>query len=61
MGKPRVEEDTMLQKIFKDEVRASLCGNFTISLTLRFHVKSNFTEFKWSKNVIIGNCRGSEF
>ena len=28
---------------------------------LRFCVKSHFGEFKWSKNVVFGNFRGSEF
>ena len=27
---------------------------------LRFYVKSNFSEFKWSKNVVFGNFRDSK-
>ena len=41
----------MLQKLSKCEVKAVLCGN----LPLRFYVKLNFCEFKWSKNVIFEN------
>ena len=48
----------MLQKLSKREVKAAQCGN-TISLPLRFYVKSNFGEFKHSKNVIFGNFRDS--
>ena len=43
---------TMPQKLSKCEVKAAQCGN-TISLPLRFYVKSNFREFKHSKNVIL--------
>ena len=32
----------------------------TIIILLRFYVKSNFGEFKQSKNVNFGNFRGSE-
>ena len=46
---------TMLQKLSKCEVRAWLCRNLIILPSLRFHVKSNFGEFKRSKNVIFGN------
>ena len=42
---------TMLQKLLKCEVKA----------WFRFYVKSNFGEFKRSKNVIFDNFRGSEF
>ena len=51
---------TMLQKLSKCEVRAWLCRNLIILPSLRFHVKSNFGEFKWSKNVNFDNFRGSE-
>ena len=52
---------TMLQKLSKCEVEAWLCWNLIILPPLRFYVKSNFGEFKQSKNVIFGNFRGSEF
>ena len=32
-----------------------------ILLPLRFYVKSNFGEFKWSKNAIFGSFRDSDF
>ena len=51
---------TMLQKLSKCEVKAWLCWNLMILLPLRFCVKSNFGEFKQSKNVIFGNSRDSE-
>ena len=51
----------MLQKISKCEVKAWLCWNLIILPSLRFYVKSNFGVFKWSKNVVMGNFRGSEF
>ena len=49
---------TMLQKLSKCEVRAWLCRNMIILPSLRFHVKSNFGEFKWSKNVNFDYFRG---
>ena len=52
---------TMLQKLSNCEVKAWLCWNLIILLPLRFYVKSNFGEFKQSKNVVFGNIRGSEF
>ena len=42
---------TMLQKLSICEVKDRLCWNLIILLPLRFYVKSNFGEFKWSKNV----------
>ena len=50
----------MLQKLSKCEVKAWLWWNLIILLPLRFYVKSNFGEFKRSKNVIFGNFRDSE-
>ena len=52
---------TMLQKLSKCEVKAWLCWNLIILLPPRFYAKSNFGEFKQSKNVIFGYFRGSEF
>ena len=52
---------TMLQKLSKCKVKASLYWNLIILLPLRFYMKSNFGEFKWCKNVIFANFRGSEF
>ena len=46
---------TMLQKLSNCEVKAAQC------LPLRFYVKSNFGDFKHSKNVIFGTFGGSEF
>ena len=51
---------TMLQKLSECEVKAWLCWNLIILLALRFYIKSNFGEIKWSKNVIFGNFRDSE-
>ena len=51
---------TMLQKLSKCEVKAWLCLK-KILRSLIFYVKSNFGEFKRSKNVIFGNCRDSQF
>ena len=51
---------TMLQKLSKCEVKAVLCGYFTICLPLRFYMKSNFDEFKQPKNVIFGNFTASD-
>ena len=48
-----VNGGTMLQKLSKYEVKAWLCWNLIILLRLRFYVKSNFGEFKWSKNVFL--------
>ena len=52
---------TMLKKLSKCEVKAGLCWNLMISRPLQFYMKSNFGEFKWSKNVIFGDFRGSDF
>ena len=52
---------TMLQKLSKFEVKAWLCWNLIILLALIFYVKSNFGEFKRSKNVDFDNFRGSQF
>ena len=52
---------TMLQKLSKCEVKARLCWNLMIIPLLWFYVKSNFSEFKLSKNVIYGNYRDVEF
>ena len=41
----------MLQKLLKCEVKAAVYGHFTILPPRRFYVKSNFGEFKRSKNV----------
>ena len=40
---------SILQKLSECEVKAALCGNVVICLPLRFHVISNFGEFKRSK------------
>ena len=42
---------TMLQKLSKCEVKAWLCWKWIILPPLWFYVKSNFGEFKRSKNV----------
>ena len=52
---------TMLQKLSKFEVKAWLCWNMIILPPLRFYVKSNFVEYKRSKDVIFANFRSSEF
>ena len=49
----------MLQRLLKYEVKAWLYQKI-ILLPLWFYVKSNFGEFKQSKNVILGNLRDSE-
>ena len=51
---------TMLQKLSICEVKARHYQNLITLLPLRFYVKSNFSEFKPSKNVIFGNFRDSE-
>ena len=51
---------TMLQKLSKCEVKAWLYWNLIILPPLRFYVKSNFSEFKRSKNVNFSNFRDSE-
>ena len=51
---------TVLQKLAKCEVKPLLFWNVIILPPLRFYVKSNFGEFKQSKNDIFGNCRDSE-
>ena len=51
---------TMLQKLSKCEVKASICLSLIILLPLRYYVKSNLGEFKRSKNVIFDNFRDSE-
>ena len=43
----------MLQKFSKYEVKAVWCGNFTILLPLKFHVKSSFGKNRMSKNAIL--------
>ena len=58
LGKPL---STVLQELSKCEVKAWLCWNLIIIPLLRFYVKSNFGDFKRSKNVIFGNFRDSEF
>ena len=57
---PKVQHFIMLQKLSKCEVKAWLCWHLIILPPLWFYVKSNFGEFKWSKNVIFGNFRDSE-
>ena len=52
---------TMLQKLSKCEVKAWLFWNLIMLQSFRFYMKSNFGEFKRSKNVTFGNSRGSEF
>ena len=54
-------KETMLQKLSKCEVKARLCWNLIMLPPLRFCVKSNFGEFKQSKNVDFDNFRGSQF
>ena len=54
-------DTTMLQKLSKCEVKAWLCWYLIILPPPRFYVRSNFAEFKRSKNVVFGNFRGSEF
>ena len=54
------EQRTMLQRLSKCEVKAWLCWNLIILSPLRFYVKSNFGDFKQSKNVIFCNFRDSE-
>ena len=51
---------TMLQKLSNSEVKAWLCWNLIILLSLWFYVKSNFSEFKRSKNDVFGNFRDSK-
>ena len=51
---------TMLQKLSKWEVKAWLNWNLIISAPLQFYVKSNFGDFKRSKNVIYSNFRDAE-
>ena len=53
-------EWSMVQKLSKCEVKAWLWWSLIILPSLRFYVKSNFGEFKQSKNVILGNLRDSE-
>ena len=43
----------MLQNLSKSEVKAALCGNFTICLPFQFYVKSNSGEFKWYVHNVI--------
>ena len=52
---------TMLMNCSKCEVKAWLCRKLIILPPLQFYVKSNFSEFKPSKNVNFHNFRGSEF
>ena len=56
-----IPDFTVLQKLSKCEFKAWLCWYLIILPPLRFCVKSNFGEFKQSKNVIFGNFRGSQF
>ena len=52
---------TMLQKLSKCEVKAAwLYWSLIILLLLQFYVKSNYSDFNWSKNVIFGNFRDSK-
>ena len=51
---------TMLQKLSKCEVKAWLCRDLIILPPFRFYMKSNLSEFKQSKNVILGNFGHSE-
>ena len=57
----QIKKDTMLLKLSKYEVKVWLCWNLIMLPPLQFCMKSNFGEIKWSKNVIFGNFRGSEF
>ena len=45
---------------FKMWSQAWLCWSWISLLPLRLYMKSNFGEFKRSKNVIFGNFRDSE-
>ena len=47
----------MLQKLSKCSVKAQLCLDLIILPPLQFYMKSNFGEFKRSKNVMFGNFR----
>ena len=51
---------TMLQKLWKCEVKAWLCWNLIILLSPQFYARSNIGDFKRSKNVIFGNFRDSD-
>ena len=51
---------TMLQKLSDCEVKAARNEHCSNLLPLRFYVKSNFGELKWSKNVTLANFRDSE-
>ena len=59
-NKPWTQICTMLQKLSKCEVKAWLCFDLIILPPLQFYVKSNFSEFKLSKNFIFGTFRDSE-
>ena len=52
---------TMLQKLSKCEVKAWLCWYLINLPPLWFCVKSNFGEFKRSKNVILGILKALNF
>ena len=43
----------MLQKLSKWEVEAAFFRNFRNLLPLKFYVKLNFGEFKWSKMAFL--------
>ena len=51
---------TMLKKLSKCKVKVWLSWDLIILLPLRFYMKSNFGEFKQSKNVIFDNFRDFE-
>ena len=51
----------MLQKLSKYEVKVLTLLKLVILLPLRFYVKSNYGEFKWSKNVIFSNLEVLKF
>ena len=51
----------MHQKFSKCEVKAAQFWNFTILLPLKFYVKSNFGELKWSKMLFLAILEGLNF
>ena len=56
----QVSKHTSLCSRKFQNVKLRLCWNLMISPPLWFYVKSNFGEFKRSKNVIFANFRHSE-
>ena len=54
-------QNTMLQKLTKCEVKAAQFFYNFVAFPPRYYVKSNFGEFKQSKNVISYNVKGSRF